>query len=418
MHGTNLTDVQEMNRLLVLRLLAEHRVCSRAYLAKMTGLRQATITNIMSDLINCELVKEIGPMESNKGRRSIGIALVSEKFKSLGVRFDRQFTSVGIFDITGRECGLKTIRNDITKEPRIAFERMKDLIREMLSANETGDLLGIGVAVPGLYIRTKGKIAVMAGFPGWGDIYILDELKQSFGLPVYIEQDSNAGAMAEWWFGRHRGKKKSMVYTSVGNGIGMGVIDEGKLFVGAQGIAGELGHVSIDYSGPKCACGNRGCLTNYCTETALLAEIKREMQAAGQRSEWEALSRNGEISYAKVAEMAQHGAKSIKNAYATIGRLIGIGCNIIVNAYNPTAIIIGFGDAYRWMGDFMLETVRKTVKKSLISEIADELTIEGTSFETDTVLLGAGVLAMDRELSRNSEFIRKIATSVREGNAV
>lgn len=393
--GTNLEDVQEMNRSLIIRLMRKMSVCSRADLAKATGLKQATITNIINDLMDWGLVKEVGIIGGEKGRRSIGIALNGEMYKVIGIRLARKYIYVGLYDITGTEYYVKTEKISILSGSAVALKKMKDMIKEVLKDEEGNKVIGIGVALPGPFIRTEGRIALMTEFPGWENISIREELESEFGLPVYLEHDANAGALAEWWLGSNSIDKGVLVYITAGQGVGAGIIIDGRVLRGSLGIAGEIGHMSIAYDGPKCQCGNRGCLEHYCSTSVLVREAMNELPNYPESVLHKDCSLNS------IFEAIKAGDELANKVFLKIARYLGLGIVNVVNAYNPDVIIIG--DELSQSGLHLLNIVRKTVEEHVLPSIYKNLRIELSSFSNDPILVGAGALAVDKILSRPSQ---------------
>ena len=272
--GINLEEVQELNRALVVRSLRKARLCSRADLAKRTGLKQPTITRIISDFLEWGLVTERGIIEGKKGRRSIGISLNTELYKVIGVRLARKYFTVGLFDMFGSG-------EVIAQEPIEALEgsgkalgRIRVAVNQLIAASSQFRILGVGVAIPGPFFRAEGRIALMTELPGWEQIALEQELLSYFRIPVYLEHDAHAAALAEWWLGPHSRETGTIVYVAAGQGVGAGIMIDGRLFRGSLGTAGEIGHMSVDCNGPFCECGNKGCLEHYCSSIALVREIK------------------------------------------------------------------------------------------------------------------------------------------------
>lgn len=397
--GTNLEDVQEMNRSLIIKLLRKTQVCSRADLAKETGLKQATITNIINDLIDCGLVKETGIIDGEKGRRSIGITLNAGMYKVVGVRLTRKYFSVGLFDIAGTEYIVKTEPIDMVHGSSAAMEKMKSAIKGILE--DTKDtIIGIGVAIPGPFFKKEGRIALMTEFPGWEKISLQDEFSSTFGLPVYLEHDANVGALAEWWLGSNRRDSGTMVYIAAGQGIGAGIVIEGRVFQGALGIAGEIGHMSIAYNGPQCECGNKGCLYQYCSTTALIRDIKSELHNYPESI------LNKDCSLKSIFNAIETGDELSKKVFEKIAWYLGFGLVNVVNIYNPNVIIIG--DEMTKAGPMFLDLIRNVVKEHVLPEIYNNLSIELSSYTNDSVLVGAGALAADRILQRPSLILKLV----------
>lgn len=400
--GTNLEDVQEMNRALVIRLLRKFQVCSRADIAKATGLKKATITYIINDLIEWGLVKETGIIDGEKGRRSIGITLNSENYKVIGVRLARKYFTVGLFDIAGTEYVIKTDDIDIMDNSEITFQKIKAEIRELINSTTENIVLGIGVAIPGPFIRDEGRIALMTEFPGWEKVAIKEELQKTFGVPVYLEHDANAGALAEWWFGPKSMHKGTFIYVAAGQGIGAGIILDDRIFTGALGIAGEIGHMSIDFNGPDCECGNKGCLEHYSSTLALMREVKNEIK------NYPKSVLNKGLTIQSILKAVRDGDELAVKVFRETAWYLGFGLSSVVNAFNPDVIIIG--DDLAEGGPMLLEVVRETMKKHVLKSVYEKLSIDLSTFRNDPVLLGASTLAVDKILRRPS-IIQSISIS-------
>ncbi|ANE48702.1 hypothetical protein SY83_03555 [Paenibacillus swuensis] len=384
--GTNLEDVQEMNRSLVIRLMRKRQVCSRAELTQASGLNQSTITNIINELISWGLVVETGIIDGKKGRRSIGIKLNSEPYKIIGIRLARKFISVAMYDLEGNEYSLKQITINTLDSSVTAFENMKKLIAETIEMNTTGQVMAIGIATPGPLFRNEGRIALMTFFPGWEKINIQEDLANTFGIPVYIEHDAKAGAMAHWWFDEPHQDHGVMIYVAAGQGVGAGIVVDGKVFQGSLGIAGEIGHMSIDYNGPKCECGHQGCLELYCSTSALLKSLNKEHTSL--RSVWKDLKDKDATTEEAVRKAAW---------------FLGFGLVNIVNIYNPDRIIIG--DEFSAAGDLLIDTISKTIKENVLPDISNRVKVELSSFEQDDILIGSATIAIDSILNQPSSYL-------------
>ena len=384
--GKNLEDIQQMNRSLVVRLLRRMQICSRADLAKETGLKQATITNIINDLISWGLVKETGIINGKKGRRSIGITLDNENFKIIGARLTRNYFSVGLFDLFGINYGVRTEKINIKNGSEAALEKMEKNIDSLFEETKIDRIIGIGLATPGPFFRDEGRIALMTEFPGWEHIFLKEELESSFGVPIYLEHDANAGALAEWWFGHVKKDTGTLIYIAAGQGIGAGIVIDGLLYRGSLGIAGEIGHMSINYKGNKCACGSRGCLEQYCSTIALQKEIERKLKKNYSLESIFAAIKNGDDYVIPIFE------KAVK--------FLALGIVNIINIFNPDTIIIG--DELVNAGPKLLEILKLEVKKNVLPDIYKKLTINLSEFKKDPVLIGASALAADKILHKPS----------------
>ena len=196
-HGFNQENMQEMNRALLIRLLREEGVCARANLVKKSKLKQATVTNIINDFISWGLVREVGYLVGKKGRRSVGIAINNDDYGVIGIQLARKHFGVGIYDLSGNEITHKYIQTDLKDSPRQVMDGVLGMTNEMLAGCRERKILAIGMAVPGPYSVQKGRIELMTGYDGWSDIPIQEELEKKFSIPIFLENDANAGALAQ-----------------------------------------------------------------------------------------------------------------------------------------------------------------------------------------------------------------------------
>lgn len=401
--GMNLEDVQEMNRALVIRLLRRVKLCSRADLAKMTGLKNATITNIINDLIGWGLVTETGIINGQKGRRSIGITLNTKAYKVVGIRLTRNYFIVGLFDLFGVENMVQRVPIDISVGSTSVIRIIIDYVTQVLDTSRQFTILGIGAAIPGPYVRSEGKIALMTEYPGWEMVSIEKELASSFPIPVFLEHDAKAGALAEWWLSPRHMENETMIYVAAGQGIGAGIVIDGRLLRGTLGIAGEIGHMSIDFAGPKCECGNNGCLEHYCSSIALVREVKEGL------IDHPASMLAKDQSFPAIVEALKGGDELVRKAVKKAGWHLGFGLVSVINAFNPNTIVIG--DEMAKLGDLLLETVRNTVERHVLPRVYHNLKIELSSLTNDSALVGVSALVVERILHKPSAIPRLLESS-------
>lgn len=395
--GANNEDLLALNRALVTQHIKRQGVCSRAELANETGLTQASITKIIAGLIEHDIVKETGFIVGEKGRRSIGIALNADAYKIIGVKLSRKSFSVGLFDIGGNHYEIHSKPIDIFDMVSNTIDRIKEIIDKFLLENS--EVVAIGIAVPGPYLVTEGKIVMMSEVPGWENISLRDAFIKDYDIPVFIEHDANAGALAEWWFGPHNMKKGVMVHVLAGEGIGAGIVVDGHVLRGRNGIAGEIGHMSIDMNGRKCSCGNRGCMETYCSSIAFVKEAKEGLKYFPNSQ----LNTCTEITADDIFNLAKAGDDYALDLVLKVGYYLGCGLANIVNAYDPDIIVIS--DIMSHGGDILLNEVERVVKERVWDCISQKLTIEYSSFEVETILYGAAAIATDRFLKDPSQFL-------------
>lgn len=387
--------VAETNRSRIMRHLYRNGVSSRAQIATALGLTPAAITKITAQLIEAHAIEETGDLDGKKNRRSIGLALDTAHFHVIGVKFARSLVQIGVFDLTGSQSSLTTlpyVSNDTIGE---TIATVHSTIEQLLHEDPT--IVAIGMAVPGPYLRNNGHTAVVSSMQGWRAINFIDEFANSFTVPVFIEQDARAGVLANSLFDPNSNGEPNLAYYLVGEGVGLGVIDHGRIINGALGTATEIGHVSIDVNGKPCDCGNIGCLERYCSTPAIhqmLIDNGTIVNGADSMSHTEACR--------ALFALAHHGDEAALAMIRTIGTYLGYGCLIIFNTFNPHTIVIG--DIVSEAGQPLLDEIKRTVRQRAIPEIYESTTIRLTTMPTDAAVLGAAAVAINYLLDHPSDF--------------
>ncbi len=394
--GSNNSDLTEMNRSAVVKILQQQEICSRAFIAKQMGLTQASITKIVAALMEMGIVSEVGSMKGSGNRRSIGLKLNADRHQIIGVKFARHMFAVGVFDISGKIYSQTETEYPLEQDQKSVLSAMKKQIHDVLKKYK--NVVAIGLAVPGPYLQDEGHIAVVTQMPTWHNINFMEEFKEEFNKPFFIVHDANAGALAEWWFGDHIRPLHTLAYFLVGEGVGSGIIERGNLLLGSQGAASEIGHISVDVRGPRCECGNCGCLELYCSAPVMLKMAQQRVP--------ECFSNSHKKSYDTcnaVFEAARSGNPKALEVVREIAEYIGYGCVTLINAYNPDIIVIG--DSVAQGGDLLLPTIQDVVKQRAISELQTRVEIKISSLKVDPTLYGAAAIATDKVLQMPSAFL-------------
>ncbi len=392
--GKNIADVQRLNRTLVLKTI--HRVgpTSRAEISEITGLNKATVTNIVNDLIQWGVVIERGLATGKSGRRTIIIEMATEKYASIGVWLTRRHFVVGIYDLYGRCRTQERFSVGINHPFDKLMSEMTVQVKKMIASCNDKKILGTALALPGPYIKREGKIALLTGRQDWQNLEIVNGLQDLVKTPLIAEHDTNAAVMAEWCKAYSIDGKDSILCIMVGQGVGAGLIENGEVITGSLGVAGEIGHMSIDYNGAKCECGNYGCLEQYCSTLAIQKQV-HELAAGGfQNTECTAESTIHEIisAYKNNDQLAR---KVINEAAA----YLGYGIANVVNLFNPGKVIIG--DELSEAGDDFLKIIKDNVKKRVVPDIYRNMQISLSTLK-DSVLTGATIYLFD-ELVKTPE---------------
>ncbi|HVI10405.1 MAG TPA: ROK family protein [Candidatus Binatia bacterium] len=210
-----------------------------------------------------------------------------------------------------------------------------------------GKLVGVGIGVPGIIDMASGMIRKSANFPGWEDYPVRAEIERRLGARVVLDNDANVAALGEQWLGAARGVPNMAVIT-LGTGIGGGIVLEGKIWHGMNGMAGEVGHVNVEPEGHPCGCGSRGCAEQYASATAIV-RMAREAIASGEApSLAKASSSDPEFGAKSIYNLAIQGDEHARQIFRTAGRYLGIMLSGVVNVLNLNMYVIGGGVSSAW----------------------------------------------------------------------
>ena len=268
----SLNELREINRRRILDSVRHAGPADRAELARRTGLSRATISALVADCVAAgALVEEPADRaEGARGRTATRLRVDPLAAVVVGVDFGHRHVRVAVADLNAETQAERSADVDVDASADDALDRAATLVGEVLAAAgaDSARVLAVGMGVPGPVDPATETIRSPAILPGWQDVHPAAGLQRHLGLPVRIENDANLGALGEHRHGAGRGHD-DMLYVKVSSGIGAGLVLDGRLYTGASGIAGEVGHIAVESWGPLCRCGNRGCLETLATTTAI-----------------------------------------------------------------------------------------------------------------------------------------------------
>ena len=229
------------------------------------------------------------------------------------------------------------------------------VIREMCDAvqsltakhRDAGELAGVGIGVPGFIELDTGIIMRSPNLPDWANFPVREEIERRLGTQVMLENDANAAAMGEKWLGAGRNTDHMAMYT-LGTGVGGGIVLNGRLWHGMNGMANELGHFNIESEGHPCGCGGRGCLEQYASATAIVRMAREAMESGKAPDLSDAARGNVEFTSRGIYQLAIQGHPSAQEIYQRVGRALAIGIGSMVNALNLPMYVIGGGVSSAW----------------------------------------------------------------------
>jgi len=276
--------------------------------------------------------------------------------------------------------------------PSVVIERIISVIDRLLSINRLTikDFSAVSISAAGAIDMDAGVVTYSPNLPGWRDIPLREMLQNHYHLPTYIIHDANAAVLAEHRYGAGK-SARDIVYLTVSTGIGAGFILNGELYAGATGGAGEVGHMTVDMHGPRCTCGNYGCLEFLASGTAIARDASHRIEHGEQSSLQGILTRDGKITAEDVSRAADTGDALASEVITQAAKYLGAGLTNIVNIFNPEMIIIGGGVAR--MGDKLLNPARQIVMQRAFPQSARTAKIVATELWDDVGLIGAAVYA-------------------------
>ena len=349
--------IRDINRQIVLNYVREREPISRAEIARATDLQRSTVSAIVEVLHAEGLVEEIGEGESTGGRRPTLLKLRASEAVAVGVAVTPTVTIVAASTLAGRIVAREQFPTDPDWQQTQA--RIVASINKLRDAHPT--LEAIGVSVPGLVDRESGQVLNVPFFK-WHDLPVEKELSAATGLEVTVENDANAAALAELWFGRSEiSQVRDFIMILVGEGIGTGMIFDGQIYRGQHGAAGEFGHMIIGTGAPiACSCGNYDCWEAFASERAALARYNALRQTSPSVGATE-------DDFNALLEAALIGEGAAREALLQTVQFLGVGVSNLVVGFSPRAVVISGSIVRAWplIAQILQDSVQRSVRRGL-----------------------------------------------------
>ena len=327
--GASSEVVRDINRRLVLNFIRTRHPISRADLARLSGLQRSTISLIVEQLIGENWVLEGPTGRLPRGRRPTFLRLNDDRV-IIGVDIRPTQTTVALADANGKFISQEVMLT--SPDPKVALEALIQSIARIMAGCQKKKIEGIGISLPGRYDHSLDRL-VFAPNLKWRDVDIRTPIMKATGVEVELENAANACVLAAVWFD-HMEDCRTLVVVTVSEGIGTGVMVNGQLVRGMNGMAGEFGHVPLDPKGPVCGCGSRGCWEVFASNRAAL------------RYYLESGTESGGLSFPDLLSRADHGDVRAAKAIETMAHYLGRGMRMIVAGLAPERIVV-VGDLTR-----------------------------------------------------------------------
>lgn len=380
-------NVRDHNLSEVIQLIHRNGAMSRADLSRVTGLSAPTISALANVLIESGLINEAGEAESSGGRRPILMRFKYQARYAIGIDLGATHITSMVINLGGTPVAVRSVSVDAMHEPQQAINLIRTHLTELLNESKlsSAEVVGAGIAAPAPLEGEGLKRLSPIILPAWKDIDLQKEIGRDFkDLLVYVDNDANAGALAEKWWGKGRGFS-NMAYIKLGTGVGSGLIINDDIYRGSAGTAGEIGHTSISSDGPLCRCGNHGCMESYVGSPAIIANVSSKLKAQPIQG----VDANN-IKIRALAEAALDGDSIAIQIVQEAGNYLGIAIANLLNLLNPGLIVLG-GDLVA-AGPVLLNSVQETALARAISKAGKEVTITSSDLGGNVVAIGAATL--------------------------
>ena len=376
------STIRDITRQFVLNYIRDREPISRAEIARNTELQRSTVSTIVEELKAEGLIEEIGAGASTGGRRPTMLRLRAAGALAVGVDVTPTHTTVASCDLKGRVLVSERVEN--VARPDEMTARVVECVRELIARDGSGAVAGVGISLPGLVDPSTGR-AVFIPFFRWRDWAIAEEIERATGLKASVDNDANAAALAELWFGRPEvSESRDFIIALVAEGIGTGIVFDGQIYRGKRGAAGEFGHMIVGENGPvACSCGNRDCWEAFASEKSAVARYLKNASAA-----------EGETaSFDDVIERALGGEPAAIDALTETAHYLGIGISNLIVGLSPEAVVVGGRITRAWpiVAPSLEETIQRSIRRGLPSARIVASTL------SEPTLLGAFSLVLARK---------------------
>lgn len=380
--------IRDINRQIVLNYVRDRAPISRAEIARETNLQRSTVSSIIDSLEKAGLIEEIGAGTSTGGRKPTLLRIKTGDPVAIGVDVTPRKTTIAVADLSGKVLE----QESFPTSPNADFmsEQLIKHVAEM-AAKCGGDDLEVGISLPGVTDQASGNVLYVPYFK-WRDWDIAHRINEVTGLRVTIDNDANAIALAELWFGREKIRNvRNFITVLVAEGVGTGIVFEGQIYRGETGDAGEFGHMIVGDSAPvDCSCGSRRCWEAHASNAAVIQRYKGLFG--------ESASMNG-TEFGRIIDLANSGEEQALQALGETAKYIGIGISNLVVGLSPQAVVVSGGiiDAWDLIADEVHDAVEKSIRRRL-----PKTAITASSLGTRPTLIGAISLVLARKFASAS----------------
>jgi predicted NBD/HSP70 family sugar kinase len=376
--------IRNINRQIVLNYVRERAPISRAEISHETELQRSTVSLIVEELKDRGLVAEIEG-QSTGGRPPLLLHLKAAGPVAVGVDLGTKQTVVATSDLAGRILDEASFKTD--PDAATTMKKVLDCVKRLINRDEGVE--SVGVSLPGLVDPETGSAVFIPHFR-WRDWDVASKLRAATGLPVKVDNDANAAALAELWFGRPEVREvRNFVMILVEEGLGTGIVFDGQVYHGEGGAAGEFGHMTIGSNAPvACAAGGRECWEAFASERAALARYAKLVGRGGVRAG---------VSFKELVDRALEGERAAQTALLRTAQYLGVGISNVIKGLSPEAVIVGGEIARAW--PLISGEIKKAVERNNICRGLQGARIIPSTLGETPRLMGALSLVLSRKFA-------------------
>jgi predicted NBD/HSP70 family sugar kinase/predicted transcriptional regulator len=383
-----LNTIRDINRQIVLNYVRDRSPISRAEIARQTDLHRSTVSVIVDELVEDGTIEEIGAGVSTGGRKPTLYRIRSGEPAAIGIDLTPRTTTIALADLAGNILEKEVF----STSPDIEFmsSQIVDRVKKLTKCNGNGGV-EIGFSVPGLVDQRSGEIFHVPYFD-WRNWDICSRIEAATGSKVIVENDANATALAELWFGQERVRKTdTFLMILVGEGIGTGIVFDGQVYRGEKGAGGEFGHMIAGDNAPvDCSCGSRECWEAYASEKALLARY-RELLAGDSMKQ-------GSVEISDLVELAINGEKHAAEALNETVHYLANGISNLIVGLSPQVVVVSGRVTRAW--DLIEAQMARVADRSVMAGLPSTVLMPSSLGDAPT-LIGAIGLVLARKFGAN-----------------
>lgn len=397
--------MSQLNRRSVFDLIRTHSPINRAEIARLTDLSIPTVMKIIDEMEEKQLIRKIGKGESNGGKRPELLEIAVDAYYIIGVGIGRSITKAIVMDLDGNIISQGTIKTGQTIPHEDLIHRWIQLIDNVIRDSKIpfDRFLGMGIGMPGLLDTEEGIVLFSPDFE-WENVNLIEPFQKHFKMDICLENSNRALALGEYFFGAGTASNY-FILVSIGHGIGSAILKNGDFYRGSSGSSGEFGHITMEKEGPKCKCGNKGCLEalasgNAIAKTAMDAVIKDPDSIILKLSNNDTNS----IEAKEVFDAAKLGDKTARKIVDDAIQYIGIGLASYINLMDPDMIILA--GAVVNAGDIFIDGLKKVIKERQMKFAGRKVKIQVSKLGVNATSMGAASIILKKFIENGATLVQ------------